>query len=150
MVVDQKISIRFNSVGSDPVDEEKPFTVIAIIPEVGWLDVHVIDVEGNPVPDARVELNGYVDYTNFDGRVTIEAPEGTYTLTVSKTGYRTYTESVTIIAGETFTVEVVLEKEVVPPIPPEWIIGVLAILGIAGAAVSYPVIREELRKRGYE
>jgi len=45
-------------------------------------------------------------------------------------------------------VKVNVVERLPPVIPPEWIIAVIAVFGIIGTAIAYPIISEELRKRG--
>jgi len=74
--------------------------------------------------------------------------EGTWTVTHTYTKVGTFTAKLTVTdaVGGTLSAEVSLGPGV--EIPPEWIAGVAALFTVIGAAVAYPVVSEELRKRG--
>ena len=61
----------------------------------------VVTVEG---------IDAYYEYTNAEGQFTIKyIPEGSYNVTVSKTGFTPQTVSAEITAGETANIEVALD-----------------------------------------
>lgn len=70
-------------------------------PAAGSLQVTVQDaVTGNILPGATVTLNGYTATSDATGIATIpDTPTGTFTLIVSKAGYVTYQQSITLVVG---------------------------------------------------
>ena len=58
--------------------------------------------------DAKVYIND-----RYYGKtpLTVELPAGTYTISVKKEGYETYTETITLRAGDARTIEITLESE---------------------------------------
>ena len=72
---------------------------------------------GNPVSGASVILGVYSTISDYSGNYTINniAPS-TYTLTVSKVGYKTSTQTVTIAGGENQTLNISLSPpDLTPP-----------------------------------
>gem|GEM_PF-5372563 len=67
---------------------------------------------GSAVKDAKVEVNGKVNYTNEDGVATLALTTGEYTYTVSKEGYKSASGKITV--PEILEVTVELEKEEKP------------------------------------
>lgn len=96
------------------------FTTITVIdnpvPGYGWLYGVIVDTLNHPVVDARIEtqrLGGEIQFTMSDatGKYLISVPEGTYMITVSKSGYKTSIESNIIIQNKTaYEKNFILEK----------------------------------------
>lgn len=81
--------------------------------QTGSITGTVTNEQGEPIPTANVLLvevsRGAA--TNVDGEYTISDVEaGTYSLRVSFIGYKTYSDQVTITAGETLTKNVILKR----------------------------------------
>lgn len=78
----------------------------------GWVEGVVKDATTqNPIASATVSVSGstYSVFTDPAGKFKLERPEGSYTLTIAKTGYLSATYSnVTVRAGETTNLEAVL------------------------------------------
>ena len=97
---------------------ENPVTLIIKnpVPAVGAgsLQVTVLDaVTGDIIEGATVTLNGFTAITDELGIATIEnTPTGTFTLTVSKTGYITYQQQITLEVGPN-CINVVLSPQMV-------------------------------------
>ncbi|MEM2447849.1 MAG: carboxypeptidase regulatory-like domain-containing protein [Candidatus Bathyarchaeia archaeon] len=94
---------------------EKAVTVeVAPAPVPGYVvKVYVRDSSTNlPVADASVSLDSFSGSTDENGLVQFEnVPAGTYTLTVSKPGYKTYRKTVEV----TGDVELEVPLEPIPP-----------------------------------
>ena len=74
----------------------------------------VMDEDNQPFPGANVYLKGttYGDNTNQNGEFRIvNAPEGTYDLVVSFIGYKNYSQTITLGAGQQITLDIQLEEE---------------------------------------
>ncbi|MGQ9746915.1 MAG: PEGA domain-containing protein [Candidatus Caldatribacteriaceae bacterium] len=71
-----------------------------------WVYVYGESVQGVtvPLPGALVSLSGEqytgIKYTNGEGKVLFQIPPGTYLIQVSKSGYTTVTETITIYTLE--------------------------------------------------
>lgn len=61
------------------------------------VNIYVVTESGSKVSDATVTLGSYSATTGSDGVASFEVPSGSYEMTVSKTGYTTTKETVTII-----------------------------------------------------
>jgi len=73
---------------------------------------------GLPIEGATVSINNYATTTDADGNYTLSVPAGTYTLTCAKTGYETYSETVTLAEGDVKTINIALTPSPSPPPPP--------------------------------
>lgn len=102
------ISINASKTGYTTGNSSIQVTVVPTI-RTGTLDVFVKDTEGNPVSEASIisisqpkgasPLNGTTD---LQGYVTFkDVPSGNYLIEISKSGYETVTEQVTVNAGGT-------------------------------------------------
>ncbi|RLC75998.1 MAG: hypothetical protein DRJ03_29385, partial [Chloroflexi bacterium] len=87
-------------------------------PEKGTIYGYVKDSKTMlPIPNATITINGYTTSTNSAGYYEIEVPAGTYTVSASKSGYRSESRTVTVGAGEMVGCNFLLEP--VPTPPPE-------------------------------
>jgi len=80
----------------------------ALVPitEVGWINGSVTDFDtGLPLAGVSVEADVYFTTTDASGNYELEVEPGTYTVTVSLAGYGSSKTDVTVIAGETITVD---------------------------------------------
>lgn len=94
----------------------------------------VADERGTGIPGARVQLNGFSRLTNETGGFAFESVEqGTYTLTISDSGYDAYTEPVTISPGQGSLGTIALRHSSVSTINP--IPGVFVATAIIAALV---------------
>ncbi|MBX2802654.1 MAG: TonB-dependent receptor [Myxococcales bacterium] len=78
----------------------------------GTLTARVVDVDGKPVPSARVYVRGQdaTATTDADGRFTLELPSGTHDLSVLRNGYATTTlDGVEVPEGDTTSIDVTLQ-----------------------------------------
>lgn len=117
------------------------------LPTTGEITGVVIDDStGNPIEGANVTTNGYYDTTDSNGNYHISnVPPGTYTVTASKNGYESNSETDVVVAvGQTATVDFELT-----PIPPSdnTLYIVLAAVGIIVIAVVALVYFYKFRKR---
>jgi hypothetical protein len=82
-----------------------------LLPAPGHIVGIVTDVStGNPIEGAQVTVGGDSVSSNSSGGYSIELPVGTYTITVSASGYESSSETdVNVVAGATTTVNFVLE-----------------------------------------
>jgi outer membrane receptor protein involved in Fe transport len=79
----------------------------------GTVTGRVVDEAGRPLPGASVRLEGEGrgDATSNDGRYSIDAPPGTYTLQASFVGYTPRAREVTLQAGKAVTVNFTLTQD---------------------------------------
>jgi len=71
----------------------------------GTLEVYVTDSKtGNPISGATVTADSSSCTTDSNGYCSITLPSGTYTVSVSASGYQSASQSVTITAGQTTTI----------------------------------------------
>jgi len=71
---------------------------------------------GGPVAGASVKCDGYSATTGPDGTYSLSVKVGSYTVTVSMTGYETRTASVSATESKTYTVSISMPS--LPPPPP--------------------------------
>lgn len=90
--------------------------VFTLAPTATLTGVVVNDATGEPVAGASISLDGYSTTSGTDGSYSLTVPLGTYTMTVSKSGFYTWTRTVELPAEQEYTVEVRLTE--VPPTPP--------------------------------
>jgi hypothetical protein len=128
---------------------------VTISPSIrtGDLEVYVKDSEGNPVEGVNVistsqpsGINPLTGTTNAQGYVVFKnIPEGDYILQISKDGYETKTESITITANQTTTYTTEISKVAGGPATDFasslWIIGIIIAVVIGVVAVIF-IIRE--------
>ena len=99
----------------DPSADKLVTLTIEFSPAKAVIEGTVVDPQGNPVAGALVKLlkdGSLVASTATDdtGAFTLEAEVGTYTLSVEKEGYVTYTTTVEVTApGETIPLNIKLE-----------------------------------------
>jgi len=99
----------------DTAAKEYRNLTIEFSPAKAVIEGTVVDPQGNPVAGALVKLlkdGSPVDsaVTSDTGAFTLEAEVGTYTLSVEKEGYVTYTTTVEVTApGETISLNIKLE-----------------------------------------
>jgi hypothetical protein len=79
--------------------------VLTTLPTTGTVTGTVTDANGTPTEGVNVTISGHSDITDGNGQYTIaDVPAGTYTVTASKDGYETYSNSnVVVTAGQTTT-----------------------------------------------
>ncbi len=70
-----------------------------------------VTFERTPVPDAEVIVNGMTHKTDPEGNVSIPIGAGTHTITVIKQSFAPVTSSVTVLAGQTQSVVVELQRQ---------------------------------------
>jgi uncharacterized membrane protein len=56
---------------------------------------HVLDATSAPVQEATISINGGTLTTDVNGNAVFTAPAGTYSYTVAKDGYNTFTSDAT-------------------------------------------------------
>ncbi len=78
----------------------------------GTLEGYVHDTEGHPLAGAKVTIEGapFIIETDASGHFSHWLPTGTYTVTVTKEGYTSFTTTVTITEGATITIDAELRK----------------------------------------
>jgi hypothetical protein len=109
------------------------------------------DASGNILANTTVALsNGLTTTTDADGAFSFEnVTVGSYTLTVSKSGYQTYTQNVSMTAGET-TALGLLSVQTSPSGPPgsndALMFGIVAIVIIALLAILLLVVKRRKKK----
>jgi len=98
------------------IDADMCFAVYGIPEDAVMANIQgrVLDVDNQPIADAVVELENYLSTTtNSTGHYLFESILGqSYTITVSKTGYQTYSTTVDASAGGTITVPDITLQEV--------------------------------------
>jgi hypothetical protein len=79
----------------------------------GTIEMYVRDDSGNRLPGATVYLDGeYQGITDDEGYLRIEeVPEGSYTVSASKSGYEESSKKVSVHGGKTVKVYLYLEQE---------------------------------------
>ncbi|RLG44460.1 MAG: hypothetical protein DRN78_00015 [Thermoproteota archaeon] len=95
------------------------------------ITIRVREPDNTPISDAKVVLGGITKYTDAQGVATIYVPRGTYQIEVSKAGYNTYRETITVNADK--TIDVTLFPSWMPP--EGNIILVLSLIAVAGIMV---------------
>ena len=75
----------------------------------------VTDSSGNPVSGATVTLDDKTATTGADGKYSFTVDLGTYTVTVSKTGFNSNTSTVEAVTEKDYTVDLEMVKTVVEP-----------------------------------
>lgn len=89
-----------------------------VVPSVA---IKVTDPSGAPIPHARLELSPLPEpvrrtlETGEEGSLTLTIPPGTYTLSVSSQGFRTWTKQVQVADTPAQTVQVMLSVGGCPP-----------------------------------
>jgi uncharacterized protein (DUF2141 family) len=86
------------------------FELQPIAPRKGAIQGTVTDINtGNPIADATVSANGNSVTTDMNGKYTIpDLTPGTYNVEASATEYQSASKSVTVVAGQTETVDFAL------------------------------------------
>lgn len=71
--------------------------------------------DGTPLPSANVYIDGTTQgtVTNLNGEFRLPLSEGSYTIAVSFVGYETHKEDVTIVSGQTTTLNFQLSPEAI-------------------------------------
>jgi len=87
------------------IEDVSPINMSPTTTDVGFLLI-VVTSGGNPVSGATVKCNGSTGYTNVNGQYEESFWPGSYTITVSKAGYTTWTGEAEIIAGETTRLDI--------------------------------------------
>ncbi len=87
-----------------------------LTPAPGSVRVNLIDAEGVPIADAEVLLDGEsAGVTDETGSLTIpDVSPGDHTVSVVKEGFAEYTGIQTVDPGETFVLELTMEKSGIP------------------------------------
>ncbi|OPY31870.1 MAG: PEGA domain protein [Methanomassiliicoccales archaeon PtaU1.Bin124] len=106
------------------------FTTAASATVYGRVD----DMNGNPVEGAQVSLGGKTTTTASDGSYSIEnLAAGNYTITVSKVGYATVTETIYVAAGASVQVANKYLEENAGRVTIEFIVAsIVAMLALIG------------------
>ncbi len=79
-------------------------------PSTGTLVVTARNSQTNKeISEAKISVGGEDYYTDEGGTVSITLAEGSYSVVVSKNGYETQTKQVTITAGQTNSLNILLE-----------------------------------------
>ena len=88
-----------------------------MLAQTGGVKGTIIDDQtGSTMPGANVflEKTSYGAATNVDGKFVIASvPPGQYTLIVSYVGYLQYKQAITVVAGQTKTLEIKLQPSAV-------------------------------------
>jgi hypothetical protein len=118
-------------------------TVVAAPTEIvaGHIIGTVTDTAGNPIEGAHVSAGSSSASTNATGNYSLELSAGTYTVTVSASGYKNSSKTdVNVVSGATTTVNFTLE----PNEQPNILLYAAAAIGIAVVLIGALVY---LRKR---
>ena len=97
--------------------------IVALDAQLGKLSGRILDADSTvPVADVLVELveTGNSTTSNADGDYALSAPAGAYTLRLSKEGYVTHDEPITITEGGDLLVDLSLER-----VPGDFLRGVI-------------------------
>ena len=103
----------------------------------------VTDAETNlPVADAQITVNGYLTTSDANGNYVLTVTPATYTLTVTKEGYETWSQTLDTATPGTYILNISLTKTTVAPpaIEPKWILLGIAIIGLAVFFIAKPKI----------
>jgi cobalamin biosynthesis Mg chelatase CobN len=106
----------------------------ATLRDEGTISGVIRDADGNPVVNATVALsNGMSTTTDSNGHFELTGvPSGSYTLTVTKDGYRTITQTVNTSAGASTALETLSMAKIVSGSGnsdgPMWIAGVIVVI----------------------
>ncbi len=114
----------------DPVnllpDTNKQVNIYVVGDQLHTLRVIVVDPDGNPIQDADVRL--YSSSLSYDKTITTPShgqaffsplTQGTYDITVTKTGYDTYSNTLEVSYIETLRVILYQQGNTPPPSPPQ-------------------------------
>ncbi|MBN1192868.1 MAG: discoidin domain-containing protein, partial [Coriobacteriia bacterium] len=116
-----RIECKKTGTGNDNgygIAELRVFGQSAVAPTTGTVSGTVTNASTlTAISGATVSVGGKTATTSGSGTYSVaDLPAGTYTMTVSASGYDTKTTSVTITAGETFTANVALTLTPVAPV----------------------------------
>mgnify|MGYP001060489029 CR=1 FL=1 len=95
---------------------------------------------GTPIAGASVKCDGYSATTGSDGTYSLSVKVGSYTVTVSMTGYETRTASVSATEAKTYTASISLP--LTAPEKIEYSIGIAIAVSGAAYAVEGPFRRD--------
>ena len=102
------VVVEMEPIEGGPVDEDNTF-----------LEFYVRNLDGNPVSNAQVYVDGQLRWTNAQGWIQFEvAKNASYPYTVSKSGYVTIEGTTTVGDDPRYTVNVVLGPKTDPTEPP--------------------------------
>lgn len=73
---------------------------------------NVVDSEGAAIEGAAVTIGSEKTTTNAQGEFTVQLPNGTYDIKVTKSGYQTATSSVTVKDGAASVADITMQKTV--------------------------------------
>ena len=71
----------------------------------------VTDAQGNPIEGAKVTADGAEAVTDAEGNYTLELPDGTYSITVTKDGYMNGSGSITVSGQDAEVSDITLDVE---------------------------------------
>jgi len=114
--------------------------------EKGKITLKLIDKNGEAVSSAKINVSGFGDfYTSADGDATIEVPQGTYELEITKGGYYDKEiDEVEVKAGKTNSLgTIILEKK---PYYAEVIVSNPKVSYVVG---SNPTFKFRVENKGY-
>lgn len=128
----------------------RTFTVGLPTPQYGSLKGRATDASiGNPIKGASVSVSGPVSQTQMtgsDGEFGFVLPAGTYTVTVSASGYQSQTRNGTVSTDSTLWLNFELQPSIImySSLTPYIAFGLVAF---AGAVVAYAVLGRKLRAK---
>ena len=101
------VNITASDIAGNVMEYKWSFTTVNnVVAETGTIVGSVLDEDGNPIVGAVVSLDtGETATTNESGYYSIDASAGAHTLTISKEGYETRTENVTVASGTETDIE---------------------------------------------
>ncbi len=82
------------------------FETVVLIAQEGWFKGIVVDDRGEPLVSATVTLSDKGTLTNLDGSFVIATYSGPHQLEIRYLGYRTYVDTVNIVAGDTLYLQI--------------------------------------------
>ena len=109
------------------------------------------DADGNPVANATVSLsNGMSTTTDSNGRFELTGvPSGTYTLTVTKDGFKTLTQTVNAVAGGSIALETMSMAKAASESGDSssdgtmWLIGIVGVVVVAILGIAFVMYRKK-------
>jgi len=93
---------------------------------------------GLPIADATVTINTYSTTSDTNGNYVLTVTPAAYTLTVTKEGYETWSQTLDTTTPATYIINITLTKKAAPAVEPKWILLGITIIGLAVFLITKP------------